>query len=412
MTRRAPIPDPPRGIGLRQRQRADGSWRVWWEPTAGERAQGIEPVELDADRPTWSIRKARELKAGKRGPAVKVGSGGRTVAALVDAYQRSTKFREKKPATQDDYRRNFAALLPRWGSVAVRTITKPQVYSWYEGNRAKTPTYAVALVKALSVLLTHAELLGWRDANSNPCQKLGLPSANRRKRFASWSEFDALLGAARALDLPNMAAAIALAVFSGQRQADILAATVGAFRRVTAPDGRAVIIWNLQRSKRSNAGSIPLHDELGTALAPLLDGRAPDAPLLLDDKTGKPFTRNTFINRWEAIRDRAAKGPSADELHAHYQGARPIPAAALKPAASLAKTPLEFRDLRRTFGVWSRDGGAGADDVGNVLGNSAAVDPVLAEIYMPAQLTGALRAVSAIRRPDQSEDPDNERNTA
>ena len=40
---------------------------------------------------------------------------------------------------------------------------------------------------------------------------------------------------------------------------------------------------------------------------------------------------------------------------------------------------LQFRDLCRTFGVLARAGGAERSDVGDVLGNSAAVDPRLGE---------------------------------
>lgn len=64
-----------------------------------------------------------------------------------------------------------------------------------------------------------------------------------------------------------------------------------------------------------------------------------------------------------------------------------------------AAASLQFRDLRRTFGVLSRAGGASADDTGDVLGNSAATNPRLRQTYMPPSLTTASRAVAAIGRP-------------
>lgn len=60
---------------------------------------------------------------------------------------------------------------------------------------------------------------------------------------------------------------------------------------------------------------------------------------------------------------------------------------------------LQFRDLRRTFAILSRSGGSTKDDTGDVLGNSSAVNPQLAEVYMPSQLDTASRAVDAIKRP-------------
>ena len=59
----------------------------------------------------------------------------------------------------------------------------------------------------------------------------------------------------------------------------------------------------------------------------------------------------------------------------------------------------DAQDLRRTFGVLARSGGASRDDVGDVLGNSAGSDPQLGEIYMPPSFDTASRAVMSIRRP-------------
>lgn len=405
MTARKPIPNAPDGIGLRQRALAGGKWRVWWEPTTNERKAGAKPVELDPDRPSWSIRQAKDLKAQASGKAPRrrpTDSTGRTVTALVDAYLRSSKFRKLAAATQAGYKVDFRRIEARWGQTMARRVTRPDVYAWYEQVQADTPTYATALVRALSVLMSHAELIGWRDPNTNPCFRLSLSGADRRKRFATWPEFDALIASAQLLGLNNMAAAIALAVFAAQRQKDVIEARTGAFLAARIPgQDDPVLIWNLVRSKRGNAGSIPLHPEATKLVQPCMAGRGPSDRLLTDDRTGQPFTRTVFANRWEEIRTRAAQGPSQADLHAHYKGTAPIADAALHAQPQLLTDPLQFRDLRRTFGVWARGGGAGRDDIGDVLGNMAGTDAVLGEIYMPAQLVTSLRAVQAITRPGQ-----------
>ena len=56
---------------------------------------------------------------------------------------------------------------------------------------------------------------------------------------------------------------------------------------------------------------------------------------------------------------------------------------------------------RRTFGVWARAGGGSREDVGDVLGNSAAMDPQLGETYMPPSFHTAARAVASIQRPSE-----------
>ena len=78
---RRPIAAPPPRV--RQRQRADGTWRLWWEPEQAIRSQGFATVELDADRLTWSQREAQRLnrlvedaRAGRKPRK----AGGRTVA--------------------------------------------------------------------------------------------------------------------------------------------------------------------------------------------------------------------------------------------------------------------------------------------------------------------------------------------
>jgi len=64
---------------------------------------------------------------------------------------------------------------------------------------------------------------------------------------------------------------------------------------------------------------------------------------------------------------------------------------------------LQFRDLRRTFGRLSRAGGAEKADVADVLGNSAAVNQQLGDVYMAPEILSLLRAIGAIQRPQPEE---------
>ncbi|WP_289150242.1 hypothetical protein [uncultured Salipiger sp.] len=375
---RAPFQTLPRGLGLRQRQRADGSWRVWWEPTTEARKAGALPVELDANRPTWSKRQAERLKGDAAAPGPqRTSSNGRTVDALIAEYKRSSRFAKTKPATQKGYVADFNVISKKWGGQPIASFDRPVIYTWYETLHGKTPTYASKLIRSFSILFSYAELLGWRPENSNPCFRLQLQQAGKRKRFATWAEYDALIASAEALGWPAMACAISLATFAAQRQIDVISAEIGAFD-VLELEEREVWVWDLTRSKRGNLGRVPLHDELAPRVRALKEAAGANRVRLFhDDATGEPWSGDLFRKRWSAVRARAAKTcPSL-----------------------LDPSPLEFRDLRRTFGVWARSGGALREDVGDVLGNSAAVDAGLGEVYMPAQLETAARAVSSIRRP-------------
>lgn len=373
---------------LRQRQRRDGSWRIWWEAEAAVQAMGFANVDLDPDRPTWSLREAARLneavaRARRGEPARPRSAGSRTMAALIHEYRRNV-LPEKAAKTRSSYEGNLRLIDRKWGSSPVTDFTKPVMFTWYEALRRDAgPTQAVRLIRMASILFSYAELIGWRGENSNPCFRLGLKVPKGRSRTASWAEIDALLAAADAAGLPSIGGAIRLSAFQGQRQTDVLAATLGAFRRapILAPDARGrlvqitVWVWQLARQKRGTRGVMRLHPEV----APVIEARLratddPSAPLLVEERVGRAYDEHLFEDRWAEVRDLAA---------------RTVPEVA----------SLQFRDLRRTFGVLARSGGASRDDVGDVLGNSAGSDPQLGEIYMPPSFDTASRAVMSIRRP-------------
>lgn len=402
---------------VRQRQRADGSWRIWWEPSAAARRLGFEVIELDATRLTWSVREAtrinRELaKAIVTGRRAEAAPNGRTIEALANKYLRSDKFRRLAPKTQDSYRKAFAPIIVKWGRYAVVDFSKPVMHEWHETLLTTTSdATASARIRHFSILMAYAELIGWRAENSNPCTKLGMRTPQGRRRTASWEEFDALLEAAQALGLPSMAQAITLGLYTGQRQTDLREATLGAFRRRplqlmgwAAP--RECWVWFFTRSKRGNDGAVVIHEDAAPAFeaaiaaakaraiaaagGALTAEAAAATPLLWDDRANLPFTgrgaEDRFQNRWGSIRRAAANALTAAD---NEEGAT-------------ALATLQFRDLRRTFGALSRRGGATKDDTADVLGNSAATDQHLADIYMSPQIETSGRAVSAVRRPEKA----------
>lgn len=377
MTRRPKrlIADPPQG--LRERVRADGSVRIWWEPPAEGRAKGMKAVELDADRLTWSVRRAEALsKEAMRGPAKP--TAGRTIDHLADDYEKSLAYRQKKPATRSSYRNFFRQIRAKWGTRLVSDFDKPTMATWYETlHTAKGAYMAMHLIRHMSILFTHAELRGWRPEGSNPCAKIRIAVPKGRRRTADWPEFDALIAAADRLGHHAMGHAIILSMLTGQRQTDIREAQrehFGSLRREDGANGAPVWVWAYERSKRGNAAFAVIHAEAVARLAQRLEDDAP-GPLLIDEATGLPYSVSLFCHRFAAIRDAAVKDG--------------YPALA----------NLQFRDLRRTFGRLSRKGGATKSDVADVLGNSAATNQFLADVYMSPEIETAKRAVDAIERP-------------
>lgn len=374
--------------GLRQRQRADGSWRVWWEPTAAQRAAGSQPVELNAAKPGEAARQAqtltRKANAALKGEAKAAPVAAYSVSACIQDYLQSLRFEKLRDTTKASYRTDLKAIEAKWGPQSIVLFDGPVIDTWYEAlYREKGAFRALALVRMFSIVFRHAEKRGWRAKGSNPCRELDVERPKGRSRVGTWDELDACLAAARRLGLRSMRLALLLAIFSGQRQTDIREARPNDVTPVTMPvpgrtKPRTIWVWRLTRSKRQNDGAIPLHPEVVPVMrvARLI---ARHDRLIWDEATDQPYAdRYLFFRRWEEIRAEAAK-----------------------TAPTVAG--LQWRDLRRTFGNLSRRGGASKSDVADVLGNTAATNAALAEVYMAAQLETTARAVGAITRPAKRE---------
>jgi integrase len=381
MTQSKPIRE--KITGLRQRPRGDG-WRIWWEPHATAARLGFKPVELSETRLTWSKREAerlnREVKqAMQTGDKPTPKSGDRTMASLINTYMQSPQFKKLRPKTKQSYQSNLSIIDRKWGTENVTDFSKPIVATWYDANlEARGQWQAVSLNRTMSILFEFAERKGWRPENSNPAFKIRAKAPKGRARRLSWEESDALIAAAHKLEMPSMALAIGLSLYQGQRQTDVRKATPADFVWVTEANNQSLrrkLVWVLERSKRLTQGAMPIHTEILPEITQKLLDVPDDADTLLtDDSTGRPWSKDLFVKRFAAIRTEACK--SCPSLH-----------------------DVQFRDLRRTFGARARAGGATKDDTGDVLGNSAANNLELSEIYMAPQFETASRAVEAVQRP-------------
>lgn len=376
-----------KATGLRDRQRADGSWRLWWEPTTAQRKAGAEAVEFDPAKPAHASREARALHekwarvvAGEVAPARITA---RSIDALILDYQHSMAFTGKRASTQRSYGADLKAIAAKWGPQPVVLFDKPTVAQWYETlHKAKGIVRSRAILRMLSILMGHAELRGWRPENSNPCLGIRTETPLERERAADWAEVDALIAAARALRSWHVLTAIYLGIMAGQRQTDIRQVQPGDFYQIT-PLGavQPIYVWQLTQSKRKRALEIPIHPEAAACLRMQL-ARATTGPgtLIWDEAVGRPFDDRRFHWAWAKVRASAA--------------------IALPSIAT-----LQWRDLRRSFGNLSRAGGSSDADTSDVLGNTAAKNPKLRRTYMAPQLVTALRAVNAMQRPEKTTSP-------
>lgn len=378
-----PVIDPK--DGLRQRQRADGSWRVWWEPTALQRKSGAKPVELDARQPGHAMREASRLAAhwtsvGKG--EVKPRATARTVASLITDYKASRRYQRLRDTSKASYDTDIRAIEAKWGPQPVILFDKPTCDVWYETLLGKLGKgRARAILGMLRILMAHAEKRGWREAGTNPVQGLDMEAAPVRQRVGTWPELQALVEATQGHVMLRLG--LLLAMHTGQRQTDILQARPDEFSKRPIQlradqDPIDIWIWTFRRSKRGNDGVVPLIDPELIAALEAAQSMAEKGPgtLIWNLNNGLPYSKERWFDRWEEVRDRAAET---------------VPSVA----------SLQWRDLRRTFSTLTRAGGASVDDVGDVIGNTAAKNALIRGIYMVPQIETGLRAVSAMQPPSK-----------
>ena len=376
--------------GLRQRLRADGTWRVWWEPTVAQRKKGMVNVDLSDVGPGTATRRARALNveaARKVQPPVaetKIRPG--SVNDLIQQYRASMRFTQLAAATRETYSADLRAIAAKWGPQPVALIDDMMMELWYEALfAAKGPFRSIAILRMMSVVMGFAEKRKLRPRGTNPVRDLEMVKPQGRSRVGTWAELDALMAAARALAREgqpwarHIRTGMMLSLHAGQRQHDVWLARPEAFTqfKVAVPGQdkpRALWVWSMTRAKRGNAGHIPI----APAAVPVLRlqlrlAAAGPGTLLWYPATGLAFTRHSFFRCWQQVRDRAA--------------------ATMPSVAS-----IQWRDLRRSFGHLSRAGGASRDDVADVLGNTADENPALTAVYMGPQLVTTLRAVDAVAR--------------
>lgn len=378
------------GVKARQRKR-DGSWRVWWEPSAAQRRAGMVSTPLDEwhDRPTATTRQATNLAkqaaAKVSGPArQKQAVRHQSVQAATQLLLTSQRFRDASAAHQRNLRYDCRCIDDAFPGRNITTLDAPALYAWYDIElEARSPRMARKLMGTMSLVMAQAIRKGWRK--DNPCiglQKEGAQPKRGMKRIATWAEVDALRDAAARLDMPNMRLAIGLGFYAGQRPTDYRTAVAADFRmhRLTGHDGTRLpprLCWGIMRSKRQTASWLAIHYDLVDELRTMLARRAPDQRVILRDGDGAEMTEFQMIGEFDKVRTAAA-------------------------ASMPSVADITMRVLRRSFSALVREAGIHSDDTDDALGNTAGTDAAMRQAYNPASDRSAAKAVDALRRPGET----------
>lgn len=202
----------------------------------------------------------------------------KSFAALIEAFKGSPEFSEKSAATQRQYARHCQLFVSWWGDLEVSGLLPAHVLKARDRLRA-TPAEANGVIRSLSALLSWSVPRGFRS--DNPCEHV-----RKLKTGDGWSPWPwEMIEWARENCPPWMWHAIALAVYTGQRQADVLA-----MRRSIRTDGLIAV----KQSKTGTELLIPIHRELAAVIAEM-----PAEALTYLNRNGRPWNQESFRTAWQ-----------------------------------------------------------------------------------------------------------------
>lgn len=218
--------------------------------------------------------------AGKVEPRKEAG----TFAALIDGYKESPEWRQLSDASRRDYARHLADIARMWGDLMVRDLEASDVLELRD-KRSERPGSANYLVRVLSTVISWGIPRGYR--RDNPCAHVRKLKLGEGSRPWPWPAIERV----RAEAPPELWQAAALALYTGQRQRDVLA--------MTWTDVKDGVVSVLQ-SKTGIRLTIPIHRDLAAVLAGI-DRRAVQ---VLTSSRGQTWTQDGFRASWSAATKR------------------------------------------------------------------------------------------------------------
>lgn len=213
------------------------------------------------------------------------------LSSVLDAYQDSEAFRSLAPRTALDYRRYIEAIEREFGDFPLAGLSerdaRREFLRWRDNVAKRSKRAADYGWSVLARVLSWALDRGLVDAN--PCERGGrVYKASRADNI--WSDADE--AAFLAVASSQMRLAYMLALWTGQRQADVLNVTWSAY------DGASI------RFRQGKTG-VRLVIPVGGPLKEILDATPRRAPQIVTNDEGRPFTSSGFRASFRTAQARA-----------------------------------------------------------------------------------------------------------
>ena len=221
-----------------------------------------------------------------------------TFASLITEYVKSPDYQRLAVKTRKDYMRYIDDIRGRFGSMPIEILSDPRVrdhfFEWRD-QYAATSRKADYAWSVLRRILSWAHNRGKVTTNQavNPGR---LYDSDRSDKIWSSEHIDAFCRSAP----EEMRFALSLALYTGQRQGDLLQMTWQDY------DGKFI---NVRQGKTGKRVRVPVHKALKT----ILDAQPKRSFFILSMKSGKQWKSDWFRHCW----GRASKHAGIQNLHFH-----------------------------------------------------------------------------------------------
>lgn len=391
----------------------------YWEPSAALKRANWEPKALGADMKAAideAIKLNDQVEAWRSGGAkpeqIRALVKRSTIAALIERYDREYLVHQ----SENHHRAakgNLAQVKLLFGDLLTSELTVNHVHNWRDrmmGTGQWTEAGPICAhhtahnrLRALRAMFNWAMKPAQKLATSNPAEEFELATPAGRHQIWSDDDIGAFAAAAIAMDppMPNMAFAVRLAAYTGQREGDLVGFTENHWKelhvsnpiiaaRLAGKDKKIMGWQDIQnksitrdRTRRQNLPShiaIPFDPGMRDQVERIFAfNRAKDRPAgrlityaLVNDRSGEPWRLRHFIRSWQDILEEAAKKTG----RAHMRD-------------------LQWRDLRRTCIVQLNRLGLNDQQIAAISGHKLKTIKTILEIYCPRDTVMAGAAILA-----------------
>jgi integrase len=267
-----------KGIHKVRRQLANGEIRTHFYAWRGGPALHAAPGTPEF------VRAYHDAHAGLRQPQAG------TFMTIIATYKAAPEFANLAVSTRRAYLAYIKLIEDQFGDLPIAALADRRVRGEFKAWRdrfANTPRKADFAWTVLARIISFAKDRG--IISVNPCEKGGrLYVADRRDKI--WNEEN--IAALLSVSTESIRAATMLALWTGQRQGDLLRLPWSAY------DGNVI---RLKQSKTRRPVVMPA----GAPLKALLDVAERRGPMILTNSLGKPWTSDGFRASWAKACERA-----------------------------------------------------------------------------------------------------------